>query len=270
MPIAELSMGILAGIAASAHCVGMCGAFPLHLARSSTRSPVAARQILYIAGKTFTYAFLGALFGALGNALAESGLLPQSQKTLALVAGLAIILFGLGMVGVHLPSPLAGKLNAFEWGFVKQIYGHFFANPGAGSSFLLGMATGFLPCPITLAMLAVAAGSHSVVKGIVLLAGLGLGTAPALVAVGLFGNLVDARWRRIGLRPAGVIVLLLGALTIARTQEFMHRGCHAHATSAVACSCAECRRLGRMCSRCAAAKAAKGERPDRAPAHGRP
>ncbi len=258
-------MGLLGGLAATAHCLGMCGGFPLHLSRAAA-GPVLARQLLYVLGKTFTYTFLGALFGALGNTLAESGLLPGSQNGLAIVAGVAIILFGLGMLGVRLPSPLAGKWNAYEWGFIKSIYRQFFAHPSLGASFTLGLATGLLPCPITLAMLAVAAGSHSVVQGMLLLAGLGVGTAPGLLGVGLCGNLVSARWRRFGLRPAGIIVILLGLVTVARTQEFMHRGCHGHATPAGTPSlstpataregeCPHCRELGRPCPCCAAKSA---------------
>lgn len=255
--------GFAFGVAATAHCIGMCGGFPLHLSRATQGASVAWRQLLYLAGKTFTYAFLGVLFAALGNTLVASGLLPNSQKAMAILAGAVILLFGLGMLGVKLPSPVSGRLNAYEWGFVKSIYSHFFAHPGHGSSFLLGMATGFLPCPMTLAMLAVAAASASVPQGVAVMAGLGLGTAPGLLAVGLGGGLITARWKRIGLRPAGAIVIILGLVTILRTQEFMHAGCHGAAagskTTAPACGCLECQRLGYPCPRCAAAKAPAAE-----------
>ena len=230
-------MGLAGGAAASAHCAGMCGAFPLHLARSSQRAPVWVRLLLYVTGKAFTYAFLGALAGALGSGLVRSGLLPSSQKALAILAGAVILLFGLGMVGVKLPS-LGHRFNAYDWGFVRSVYSHFFAHPGPASSFSLGLANGFLPCPITLAMLGMAAGSQSVAKGIVLMLGVGAGTVPVLAAVGAFGGLVNARWRRVGLRPAGVVVIVLGLMTILRTQELMHRGCHAGA-GAPCCSHSE-------------------------------
>jgi sulfite exporter TauE/SafE len=209
----------------------MCGGFPLHLARTSQRAPVWVRQLLYVAGKTFTYAFLGALFGAVGSHLGQQGWLPHSQKYVAIVAGVVIMLFGLGMVGVRLPS-LAHRFNAPEGGFVPAVYSHFFAHPGGWSSFLLGVATGFLPCPITLGILFLAGASQSVLQGMITMAGLGVGTAPGLVAVGLCGHLVDAKWRRIGLRPAGVIVIALGLLTVLRTQDFMHKHCHSPAAGA--------------------------------------
>lgn len=246
-------IGLAGGLAGTAHCVGMCGGFALHLSRAAGYGSAALRQALYIAGKTFTYAFLGALSGALGHSLVQSQVLPGSQKGMAIVAGASLLIFGLAMLGVRLPAPLAGRLNALEWGFVRSIYRQCFTDPGPVSSFGLGLATGFLPCPMTLAMLALAAGSHSVVHGILILAGLGIGTAPGLVGVGVFGNLVGARWRRIGLRPAGVIVVLLGVVTIARTQAFIHRGCHAPGgVPASAPACAHCQELGHTCPHCAA------------------
>lgn len=245
-------IGLAGGLAGTAHCVGMCGGFSLHLSRSAPSGLVALRQALYIAGKTFTYVFLGALSGALGHSLVESQVLPGSQKGLAIVAGVSLILFGLAMLGVRLPAPWAVRLNAFEWGFVRLVYQHFFASPGPASSFGLGLATGFLPCPMTLAMLALAAGTHSVVHGMLILAGLGIGTAPGLVGVGLFGNLLGVRWRQVGLRPAGAIVVALGLMTIARTQAFIHRGCHVPGVRASAPACAHCQELGHTCPHCAA------------------
>ena len=55
-------IGIAAGLAATPHCAGMCGGFPLHLARATEGRPW-VRQLLFLVGKTFTYSFLGALAG---------------------------------------------------------------------------------------------------------------------------------------------------------------------------------------------------------------
>jgi sulfite exporter TauE/SafE len=76
-------IGLLGGLGATAHCLGMCGGFPLHLSRASQRVPAFVRQCLYVAGKAFTYAFLGTLFGAIGSQLVASGWLPSAQKYLA-------------------------------------------------------------------------------------------------------------------------------------------------------------------------------------------
>jgi sulfite exporter TauE/SafE len=56
----------MAGLAATPHCLGMCGGFPLHLAKAGGRGNVVFRQMLFVLGKAFTYMFLGTLAAAFG------------------------------------------------------------------------------------------------------------------------------------------------------------------------------------------------------------
>lgn len=231
-------IGLAAGLAATPHCAGMCGAFPLHLARGSGRGRPLARHLLYLGGKTFTYAFLGALAGLSGRFVVQSRLV-ASQHLLAYAAGAALVIFGAAMLhlfpSVRLPAP-GGK----AWGLLGDVYARFLEAPSSGAGFLLGVGAGFLPCPITLAVMAAAAASHSVALGMMTMAGLGIGTAPVLLGIGFSGALVDARVRRIGLRAAGVIVIALGLITLLRPSGMLcrvlpvgasalHVGCHASA-----------------------------------------
>jgi len=218
--VAYLWMGIIAGLAASPHCAGMCGAFPLHLARAAGRGRPALRHALYLAGKLFTYAFLGGLAGLLGQRLVASRAVASSQEYLAYVAGAALVVIGLAMLDL-VPKPSFVGRDGQGWSFLRQLYAHLFRAPGPWGSFALGVATGFLPCPITLAMLGLAAAGHSVTTGMAILTGLGIGTAPALLGVGLSGTLfVRARQavplRRLGLRGAGAVVIALGVITMLR------------------------------------------------------
>jgi len=228
-------MGLIAGLAASPHCAGMCGAFPVHLSRVAGSGRPLVRQVLFLSGKTCTYAFLGALAGMFGNLLLRSRVFTSSQHLFAYAAGAVLIIFGLTMLNLfptlRLPTP-----SLQESGLLGRFYGHFFRAPGPSAALTLGLATGFLPCPITLAMAAAAAATHSVFAGIITMAGLGLGTAPALLGVGFGGTLIDARLRRIGLRGAGVVVILLGGITLLRPTGALCRllPAGAHAT----CSCA--------------------------------
>jgi hypothetical protein len=88
---------------------------------------------------------------------------------------------------------------------------------------LLGAATGFLPCPITLSWAAVAATTQSVFRGMIAMLGLSIGTSAVLLFVGVSGSALNARVRRIGLRGAGLIVLCLGLITVLRPSPLLHR-----------------------------------------------
>lgn len=213
-------IGFMAGLAATPHCLGMCGGFPLHLAKSSREGKAALRQLLFVVGKSFTYMFLGALAASVGVVLLKDTSLARSAPLLRLAAGFLTLLFGILMLGFRLPSfrPLKGIADT---GFVRGIFGGILVNPHPAAALALGLAAGFLPCPLPLIMLGIAATYHDVLHGIMLMAGVGLGTAPGLLAVGLFGVGVDRKFARTGMRVVGVIVIAIGLLTIGRASGLM-------------------------------------------------
>ena len=217
----DLWLGIIAGIAATPHCAGMCGAFPLHLSVSGRGRPL-ARQALYLVGKTLTYAFIGALAGMLGHWVTRNSAAAHYQNVFAYVLGGGMILFGLAMLGAvtrfRLPVP-----SVQDSGVFRHIYAAFFQTPGGTAALLLGAATGFLPCPITLSWAAVAAATQSVFRGMIAMIGLSIGTWAILLFVAISGSALNARVRRIGLRGAGLIVLCLGLITVLRPSPLLHR-----------------------------------------------
>lgn len=204
---------------------------PLHLSRVAGAGRPLARHVSYLLGKTFTYVFLGALAGLLGHLLVHSQSFSSGQNLLAYTLGGVMVVFGLAMLGL-VPTARLPRPRALDWRVITQIYGHFFRSPGPQASLLFGVATGFLPCPVTFAMMAAAAATYSVRLGMITMLGLGLGTMPVLLGIGLSGTLLDARLRRIGLRGAGAIVIVLGLITLLRPTGLMHRvlphASHAH------------------------------------------
>jgi sulfite exporter TauE/SafE len=228
-------IGFIAGIAATPHCLGMCGGFPLHLAKSSGRGSAALRQALFVLGKGFTYIFLGALAAALGTIVFRDSSLAHGAPLLRIVAGSLTALFGLLMLGLRLP-PIKAIQKISDAGIVRSLYGGLLVGPGSAAAFVLGMGTGLIPCPLPMGMLAVSAASHNVVHGVALMAGVGLGTAPGLLAVGLFGIGIDRRFARVGMRVAGIVVLMIGIITIGRATGIIHAN---HPVARAVPSCCE-------------------------------
>lgn len=214
-------VGLVAGIAASPHCLGMCGGFPLHLAKPEGKGSPILRQFLFVMGKTFTYIFLGAIAASIGIIVFKNPKVALCAIALRIAAGGLTVVFGLLMMGLRLPSfkPLQGMT---ETGLIRSILGGLLDKPGPAAALGLGLGVGFLPCPLPMGMLAVSAASHSVVHGIALMAGVGLGTAPALLAVGTIGTGIGHRFSKVGMRAAGVVVLLVGLMTIGCAAGMMH------------------------------------------------
>lgn len=220
----------LAGVAASWHCIGMCGGFACALS-GGRRGPDAARQLLYNAGRVTTYCFLGALAGALTTALCKAN--PQgppieaAQRILAVLSGVLIIMIGAQFFGLFRRfrrTPMVGFGGEAVAKALRDLQRA--KNPAAPLAF--GVVNGFLPCPLVYGVLAQAAASADAVSGMAIMAAFGLGTFPAMLMTGGFGGWLRERisagaiWRqRLGM-AAGAFFLLLGLITLARGVIPMH------------------------------------------------
>ena len=219
-----LWIGFIAGLAATPHCIGMCGGFALHLGRGPQDRVGAARMVAFLAGKMFTYVFLGALVGALGAWVVGAGWLPEARRHLVYVAAGLTIAFGVVMLDViptrWFPRWASAASQAPLQVVAKPLesaFGCIIANNAAIlPTFLLGLGIGFLPCPLTTVLLLSAAAGSSVPAGMLLLAGAGLGTIPGLSLAGLVGSVASARWRAVGTRALGVVVIAIGVAMILR------------------------------------------------------
>ena len=213
-----LWIGFIGGFLASAHCLGMCGGFALYLSRQNDRRKMIAAQFLWHVGRTFMYAFLGALAGYTGRIAGE--LLQQGalQKTFGFVTGLLILLMGLMVLGL---LPVGGRNNAGEpW--VASLIGKRIAAPTPGLALILGLATGCLPCPVVIGFLAYSLKAGSVAGGMLTMAGMGMGTMISLLLLGAGGRLVGLHARRWGQAAGGIILILLGLSTMLRGGTFFH------------------------------------------------
>jgi uncharacterized protein len=221
-----LWIGLAGGALAFAHCLGMCGGFVLHLSRGAGRRTVLGRQLLWHAGKTFTYIFLGAVAAFGGSALTRMANLPWVQNVLSYAAGVLIILMGLSLIGL---LPVLGRRPSAERGagLFPSVLQQFVREPTLPSAFVMGITTGFLPCPIVLGFLALAAQSASVVAGMALMAAVGVGTLWSLLLLGFAGQLAMPRTRRLSAIVGGILLVILGTVTIARGTALFHRvlGC---------------------------------------------
>ena len=207
------ALAFLGGLAGSLHCVGMCGGFPLALAAAGRRGNV-GRQVLYNLGRLNTLVAIGALAGAAGAAIVTTAPLLAAERALAIVAGIFMLAVGLEGLGV------VGGVTA--WGAtlaqatVGRLLGSVMRSGHPAAALALGVFNAFLPCHLIYAFAARAASTASIGEGFLTMLAFGLGTVPAMLGVGWLGTLVPYAVRPRLARAAGVLVLLLGVLTLAR------------------------------------------------------
>jgi sulfite exporter TauE/SafE len=142
-------------------------------------------------------------------------------RALTLVAAGTLALSGLTLLGLRATrrtawtEPVAGLLG--------RVTNTLFTARPAGFPLVIGLLMGLLPCPLVYAGLAVAAASGSAAHGAAVLAGVALGTLPALALVALSGSVLRLPDRQRLARAAGVLLLVAAAFTLARGF-----GVHAH------------------------------------------
>ncbi len=214
----ELWIAAALTFAASAHCLGMCGGLMVTVAARGKR-PGALRDFLLLqVGKGTTYAFLGALAGLFGAALVGASWFVWSTRILTVIAALA-----LGSAGLTLLGRSRGATSS--WGsamapFWNRIFGPLLQARPTGFPLVVGLAMGLFPCPLVYAGLAAAAATASPGLGALTLAGVALGSVPALAAASLFTTFASIpekmAWRTLMARTAGALLIVMAAVTLSR------------------------------------------------------
>lgn len=233
---------LVAGLAGSLHCVGMCGPILLgfsQLFARSGRRPLARDFFWYHAGRIWTYGVLGFGAGWAGAGLRHGAAGIAGQRPVSIALSLAVIATGLALLGARAGSRFDALLGGCGIGTVRAsgFLQRLVAADGALPRLLLGAVLGLLPCGLVWAMLVAAAATRGPVEGAFGMLAFGVGTLPSLSAVLLAGRAIPARWRLRGPRVAAVTLILLGALMAARaiaTPASHAHGAHAgsHAVSA--------------------------------------
>ncbi len=220
----ELSLVLLGGLLGSSHCLGMCGGFALSvgLGASHWRANL-LRQLIYTLGRVTTYMFLGAVAGFAGWRLTRwpaGGVLIQAG--LALLAGVWLIWQGVESSGLWRRLTRGRKPGAVGLPLCSatSVLSAFLQSNRPHDMLVAGVLTGFLPCGLVYAYLALAASTTHPVWGALTMGLFGLGTAPLMISTGLGASILTLAGRRNLLRIAALAVIVTGLLTIDRGVRF--------------------------------------------------
>jgi sulfite exporter TauE/SafE/copper chaperone CopZ len=193
------------GLLTSVHCVAMCGGINLSQCLPggdvcNGKGAAFLPALLYNLGRVISYTAVGFVLGAVGWLIGggESlGVSPVLQGILKLLAGAAMVIMGVNMLGIfpalrrltlRLPKP---KL-------------------GAKSPFIVGLLNGLMPCEPLQAMQIVALASGNPLTGGLSMLLFALGTVPLMLGL---GSLVAALGKRFSHRVTtvgSVLVVVLG------------------------------------------------------------
>ncbi|WP_373514332.1 sulfite exporter TauE/SafE family protein [Persicitalea sp.] len=200
------------GLMSSFHCVGMCGpialALPIH---QGSRGRQVVGLLTYNLGRAGTYALLGAGIGALGGAVLWVGYL----RYLSIMAGAAMLLYVLWPARLDrvLKTPVfwqkaVGKLKSRMAAQLRSKRLHGWA--------ALGMLNGLLPCGLVYLALISSIATGNAMSGTIYMFAFGLGTLPAMMAVGFFKQWFSPTLRSRMRRLTPIFVAVAGIWLLGR------------------------------------------------------
>ena len=210
---ATLMAGLVAGLAGSSHCLGMCGGIAAALGGNSAPGGRGVACVLgYNFGRVASYALIGAIAGLIGAGIGQG--LGPAAPLLRLFAAALVILVGLQLAfDRNLLAPLE-RAGLRLWQHIAPLAQRCMPVRNPAMAFALGGLWGWLPCGLVYAMALTAAGVGNPGGGAAFMIAFGLGTIPAMALVGVAGGRLagffkDKRFRRF----AGLAVLALGIWT---------------------------------------------------------
>ena len=204
--------GLILGIGGSMHCAGMCGPLALALpSESGSFWPYASGRVLYNVGRVLTYVVLGLVAGLAGRGLVLAG----AQRVVTIGVGVLLLLSvvlptALARVfpGCVLPARITGRILTLLSGLMRR--------SSWSGLLVIGALNGLLPCGFVYVGLAAALTLGDVARGMLFMAGFGMGTIPVMLAIGLAGRKIQDGVRRWLLRIVPLVTAALAILLVLR------------------------------------------------------
>lgn len=220
-----------ASLVGSVHCAAMCGSLTCFYANSaagrttqsgSAHSPLRSHA-LYNAGRLGAYTALGAVAGSVGGHVTHMAAWAGVARGATIVAGLLMILWAISAIAVHrgVRVPVAHAPLVWQKA-IGQGLNLLRGQHVAVRALSTGLLTGLIPCGWLYVFVSAAAATGSAIDGATVMAVFWTGTVPAMVAVGVGAQRLLAPLRERLPQMSAVIVLVMGALTVAGRVGFSH------------------------------------------------
>ena len=198
----------------------MCGGFVCFYAeggagREPARGPMP--HAAYNLGRLISYVTLGAVAGAIGAMVDRAGALAGISRAAAILPGMLMVIWGASTIlatrGVKLPLDMPLPLRWIQLRFGAALVRLRDASPTMRAA-ATGLLTTLLPCGWLYIFVAMAGGTGSALKGMLLMTVFWAGTVPMMVAVGVGAQSLFGPLRRKLPVVTAALVVVLGLLTI--------------------------------------------------------
>ncbi|MEM9568140.1 MAG: sulfite exporter TauE/SafE family protein [Cyanobacteria bacterium P01_E01_bin.34] len=224
-----LLIAVLGFLGSFGHCVAMCGPLAVAFSLSAKGETGWQRQLVFHSllnvGRIFSYLMVGAVIGAVSSvAIAGgqiAGLGSLLRRLMAVVTGLALVWIGLRQLYPQL-LPTLPFLHPFVGGLhdrLNRVMTRASDRYRWWTPALLGSIWGLIPCGFLYVAQIKAAETGNLWLGAATMLAFGLGTVPAMLAIGVSASRLSSDRRSQLFRLGGWLTLVIGILTLMRAGE---------------------------------------------------
>ena len=212
-----LGAALMLGIAASGHCLVMCGGISAALGlatakRTDGRSRMSL-LVAYQAGRMLSYSTAGALLGGVLGIIVswlDFDVVRQGLRALSAVALAAAALVAFGTL--RDPGSRVGRL---VWPRLAPLGRRLLPVTSVSRALGFGMVWGWMPCGFVYTIIVIAALEHDALRSAATMLAFGIGTAPAMIAMAMGARRVAGFSAGVtGRRIAGAVLIGSAALTL--------------------------------------------------------
>ena len=217
---ATLTLGaaLLLGLAASGHCLFMCGgisaALGLATAKTAAGNPRPTLLAAYQLGRVASYSLAGLLFGGLLGALIAVLDVEAVRLALRTLSAAAMMLAALVVIG-RVRDP-ASRLGGSLWARLAPFGRRLLPVATVPRALAFGALWGWMPCGFVYTVLVIATLQADAGRAALTMAAFGLGTVPTMLATSLgAARVASLATRPAARRLAGAVLLASAIVTLA-------------------------------------------------------
>lgn len=199
------------GLMGAGHCLGMCGGVAAALTLGMPGQQQAKRWpylLSYNTGRLISYAIAGAIIGGAFAGIASLGGYSTGLVSLRLFAAIMMILLALYIGQWWQGITKIERVGQFLWRFVSPTAKSLLPLKSPVAALPFGLLWGWLPCGLVYSTLSWAAVSGSAFSGAAVMLAFGLGTLPAMIAVGSVAQQLQNLLKNLYFKRASALLLL--------------------------------------------------------------
>ncbi|KPA51142.1 cytochrome biogenesis protein [Photobacterium leiognathi subsp. mandapamensis] len=214
----DLYAAFLIGLIGAGHCVGMCGgvaaAITIGMPENTTNTKRWVYLLNYNIGRLTSYTIAGALIGAALAGLSTLNGITNPLVYMRLFAAIMMIVLGLYIGQWWFGLTSIERIGQKFWRYISPLATTLLPLKSPVKALPFGFLWGWLPCGLVYSTLTWAAVSGSALNGATVMLAFGLGTLPAMLAIGGFADKLKT-WlkNRVFRRISALLLIAYGLQT---------------------------------------------------------